>query len=62
MCFLQFDRPEAGNTIGGQLVIECHEVLTACEKSATVIVLSGSPDVFCLGADFKDIVNIQASI
>lgn len=52
-CFLQIDRPEANNTISNQLIAECHDVLSACEQSATVLVLSGSPEVFCFGADFK---------
>lgn len=56
-CFLQIDRPEANNTIDSRLVAECHDVLSACEDSATVIVLSGSPDVFCAGADFKAIAS-----
>lgn len=52
-CFLQIDRPEANNTISGQLVAECNHVLAACEESANIVVLSGSPEVFCFGADFK---------
>lgn len=55
ICHLQIDRPEANNTINSQLVAECNEVLSACEESATVLVLSGSPEVFCFGADFKAI-------
>lgn len=57
ICFIQIDRPEANNTINGQLVAEFHHVLSACEEFATVIVLSGSPEVFCFGADFKAIAN-----
>jgi len=53
ICFVQIDRPEANNTINGQLVAECNDVLSACEESATVVVLSGSPEVFCFGADFN---------
>ncbi|HYR84715.1 MAG TPA: enoyl-CoA hydratase/isomerase [Terriglobia bacterium] len=56
-CFLQIDRPEANNTISRQLVAECHDVLSACEESSTVVVLSGSPEVFCNGADFKAIAG-----
>src|SRR5438874_409263 len=59
VCFLQIDRPEANNTISDQLVAECHDVLSACEESATVVVLSGSPEVFCFGADFKAIATGQ---
>ncbi len=57
ICFLQIDRPLANNTISGQLVAECNDVLSACEESATIVVLSGSPEVFCFGTDFKDIAS-----
>jgi polyketide biosynthesis enoyl-CoA hydratase PksH len=57
ICFLQIDRPEAGNTINGQLVAEFNHVLSACEESVTVVVLSGSPEVFCFGADFAAIAS-----
>lgn len=57
VCHLQIDRPEADNTINDTLVAECNAVLDACEEAATVIVLSGSPEVFCFGADFKGIAD-----
>jgi polyketide biosynthesis enoyl-CoA hydratase PksH len=57
ICFLQIDRPEANNTISGRLVAECNSVLSACEESATVVVLSGSPEIFCFGADFKALAS-----
>ena len=57
ICFLQINRPESGNTINGQLVAECNHVLSAAEESATIVVLSGSPEVFCFGADFKAIAS-----
>ena len=57
VCFLQINRPEANNTINGQLVAECNHVLSKCEESVTVIVLSGTPEVFCFGADFKAIAK-----
>src|SRR6478736_2497682 len=57
ICFLQIDRPQANNTISSQLVAECNHLLSACEERTTVIVLSGSPEVFCLGADFKAIAS-----
>jgi len=57
VCYLQIDRPEANNTINGRLVAECNDVLSACEESATVVVLSGTPEVFCFGADFKAIAG-----
>lgn len=57
ICFVQIDRPEANNTINAQLIAECHEVLSICEASATVVVLSGSPEVFCFGADFRELAS-----
>lgn len=56
ICFVQFDRPEANNTINQRLVEDCHQVLDACELAATtVIVFSGNAEVFCFGADFQGI-------
>jgi len=57
VCFLQIDRPQADNTISSQLVAECNHVLSACEKTVTVVVVSGAPEVFCMGADFKAIAG-----
>lgn len=59
VCFVRIDRPESNNTINAQLVAECNEVLSACEKSVTVVVLSGSPEVFCFGADFKALAGVS---
>lgn len=55
VCFLQFNRPEANNTINGTMISECHHVFALCEESAKVIVLEGTKDVFCFGADFQEI-------
>ena len=57
ICRLQIDRPEDNNTISSQLVEECSHALSLCEEMATVVVLSGSPEVFCHGADFKAIAG-----
>jgi polyketide biosynthesis enoyl-CoA hydratase PksH len=57
ICFIQIDRPEANNTISGRLIAECNDVFSVCEEFATVVVLSGSPEVFCFGADFKTIAG-----
>ncbi|HXH38613.1 MAG TPA: enoyl-CoA hydratase/isomerase [Thermoanaerobaculia bacterium] len=59
ICFLQIDRPDANNTINSELITECNDVLSVCEQSATVVVLSGSPEVFCFGADFKAIARVS---
>lgn len=53
ICFLQFDRPKANNTINDRLIEECSQVLSLCEESVTVVVLEGLPEVFCFGADFQ---------
>lgn len=53
--FLQIHRPHANNTISDQLVRELATVLEQCEQTAKVVVLEGSPEVFCFGADFADL-------
>jgi len=55
ICFLQFYRPQANNTINELLIEECHQVLEMCAESITVLVLEGLPEVFCFGADFQGI-------
>lgn len=57
ICFIQIDRPDAHNTINGLLVAEFNDVLSACEESATIVVLSGAPEVFCFGAELKALVR-----
>ncbi len=61
ICFLQFHRPEADNTINDRLIEECHQVLASCEESVTIVVLEGLPEVFCFGADFKGMHEKMAS-
>ena len=53
VCFLQFHRPEANNTINDRLIEECRQVLALCQDSITIVVLEGLPEVFCFGADFQ---------
>ncbi len=55
ICFLRFHRPDANNTINSVLIEECFHVLSLCEESITIVVLEGSPEVFCFGADFAEI-------
>jgi polyketide biosynthesis enoyl-CoA hydratase PksH len=58
VCHLQIDRPQANNTIDARLIAECSDVLAQCEDSAiTAVVLSGTPEVFCFGADFKSVAS-----
>lgn len=55
ICFIQIYRPEDSNTINDLLIQEFSEVLTQCEQSVKVIVIEGLPEVFCFGADFKEL-------
>lgn len=52
VCTVRFNRPEAQNTIDKHLVEETLEVVALCEREMTVLVLEGSPEFFCMGADF----------
>lgn len=61
VCYVQIHRPLANNTINDRLVAECHQVLSACEQSASIVVLSGSPEVFCFGADFKALTGASSA-
>lgn len=53
VCFIQIHRPEANNTINDRLIQEFVQVLDRCEHEAKIVVVEGSPEVFCFGADFK---------
>lgn len=55
VCFIQFYRPDSNNTINDLFVEECCQVLALCEESISIVVLEGLPEVFCSGADFKEI-------
>ncbi len=55
VCFVQIHRPEANNAINERLIEEIGAVLRACEGAAKIVVLEGTPDVFCSGADFQEI-------
>lgn len=55
VCFIEINRPKANNAINHLLVQECDHVLARCDETVTVVVLEGSPEVFCFGADFQDL-------
>lgn len=55
VCFVQIYRPDAANAIDACLIDELGAVLRACEADAKVVVLEGLHDVFCSGADFREI-------
>lgn len=53
--WITLDRPDAGNTINRALIEETSRALERCAREAKIVILEGSPDVFCLGADFREI-------
>lgn len=53
--YLQIHRPDSNNTINSQLIAEMTEALVELEDSVKIVVIEGLPDVFCFGADFKQI-------
>lgn len=55
VCFLQIHRPDVSNAINTQLTEELTEALRLCEPVAKIVVLEGLPEVFCSGADFKEL-------
>lgn len=55
ICFLRFNRSEVNNAINALFIEECRHVLSICEEKINIIVLEGSPEVFCFGADFQEI-------
>jgi polyketide biosynthesis enoyl-CoA hydratase PksH len=55
LCTLQIDRPEAKNSINNRLIEDCRNALQKHRDSIDILVIEGLPDVFCIGADFKEI-------
>ncbi|MEV7775544.1 enoyl-CoA hydratase/isomerase [Kitasatospora sp. NPDC086791] len=55
--FLQLHRPEADNAIDRRLVEECTRAVRFAEEHAKVLVLEGLPEVFCWGADFRELAS-----
>jgi polyketide biosynthesis enoyl-CoA hydratase PksH len=55
ICFIQIYRPEDNNSINDRLIEEFSSVLDQCEHAAKIVVLEGLPEVFCFGADFKEL-------
>lgn len=57
VCYLTLNRPHANNCINRTLVAECQQALKTYEDTVHIVVLEGLPEVFCLGADFRDYTN-----
>jgi len=60
VCVARFDRPQYGNTITRKMVEELRSVVHGCRDTAKILVLEGSPEVFCMGADFREIHDARA--
>lgn len=58
--FLTFNRPESQNAINRQMIDECHTAIDLClERAVNVILLRGSQEAFCTGADFAELSEHQ---
>jgi polyketide biosynthesis enoyl-CoA hydratase PksH len=59
--YIRLNRPDAGNSINGELLHELSMAISEAEKSTNlkVIVLEGNSEVFCTGMDFNAMVNNQ---
>jgi polyketide biosynthesis enoyl-CoA hydratase PksH len=55
VCFLQLDDPATHNAISAELIRDCEAALDQYAQQARVVVFSGSPEVFCSGADFHSV-------
>lgn len=53
--FVQFGDTGGRNTITPSLITELTRVLESCEAAVSVIVLEGTPEVFCAGVDFESL-------
>lgn len=59
--YLQLNRPEANNAVNDLMIEELGHALSMFEESATIVVLEGLPEVFCMGADFRGIYDNVSS-
>lgn len=55
VCTVRLNRPEARNTISDAMITELRQVLAGLNDATGIVVLEGSPEVFCFGADFQQI-------
>jgi polyketide biosynthesis enoyl-CoA hydratase PksH len=60
-CFITLNRPHAGNAINSTLLGELRQVMAQCQAEATLVVLEGSREVFCIGADLEEIARTDTS-
>ncbi len=61
VCVIRLNRIEARNTINSQMIEECGRALAELDDSTTIVVLEGTPEVFCFGADFQQVQRAYAN-
>jgi polyketide biosynthesis enoyl-CoA hydratase PksH len=59
---VHLNRPDSGNAINARLVGELSQVVAQCEAAdgPSVLVLTGSAEVFCAGGDFQAVAATDA--
>jgi polyketide biosynthesis enoyl-CoA hydratase PksH len=59
ICTIQFNRSEHKNALNRLMVTELKDALVKCREKSSIVVLEGSEEYFCTGADFKEINNLN---
>ncbi|MGG1948349.1 enoyl-CoA hydratase/isomerase [Trinickia sp. NRRL B-1857] len=60
VCFIRFDRPDARNAINTRMLEEICHALDTYEDAASIVVLEGSAEYFCFGADLSDARSLSS--
>lgn len=61
ICCIQMYRPDADNALNEQMIDELVHIYQVCEERAKVVVLEGTAEVFCFGADFQEVGSSEHS-
>nr|AAW33971.1 PedL [symbiont bacterium of Paederus fuscipes] len=59
---IELHRPQSDNTLNQLMIDECLHALSVCTTQTHIVVLEGSTEVFCLGADFNALATDQPDI
>jgi polyketide biosynthesis enoyl-CoA hydratase PksH len=62
ICRVRLDRPAAQNGIDARMIVELDDVFSRCEgrdmaAPVAILVLEGTPSVFCAGGDFQALAS-----
>jgi polyketide biosynthesis enoyl-CoA hydratase PksH len=60
-CFLELHDPARSNALTPSLIAQCHAALDQCDARVSVLVISGTPEVFCSGADLANVRHAFAA-